>query len=97
MLGCIVTVTGWQIRHIRKEIPFRRIVALMNYWASNPPIHLMVKWHLGIKDQDPNMIETAQTISVLSAGRKAAKLSSLPEKDRKRFEVLKAELKKNAG
>ena len=79
-------------------MPFCDAVALFEYWADYPPLHLMVRGHLGIEKRRPdvNMIETAQAMQVLGGRGRAPKLSSASEIDRARFATLKGK-KKNAG
>jgi len=30
-----------------------RLEELSRYWSQNPPLHLMVKWYLGLDDRPP--------------------------------------------
>ena len=41
-------MTGWTIEHIY-SLPFIEITELLDYWADNPPVHIMVRAYLGIK------------------------------------------------
>jgi hypothetical protein len=31
-----------------------RLTEMVNYWVSNPPLHLMVKWYLGLDSKTPS-------------------------------------------
>ena len=51
MTGLIVTVTGWTIREL-DATPWPDVMDLLDYWTANPPLHLMVKGYLGIKEPE---------------------------------------------
>ena len=47
----IVTVTGWTLPQLGAT-PWPDVLDLLDYWAENPPVHLMVKAYLGIESKD---------------------------------------------
>jgi len=49
MTGLIVSATGWTIREL-DETPWPDALDLLDYWLDCPPVHLMVKDYMGIKD-----------------------------------------------
>ena len=78
-------------------MPFCDAIALAEYWAQNPPLHIMVAKYLGYEPApQPNMMEMGRAIQVIGGRGRAAKLSTAPERDRIRFEQLKEQTKKNA-
>lgn len=62
MTGLIVTVTGWTIPAL-DATPWPDVADLLDYWAVNPPLHLMVKTYLGIQDpHDDPPIESPEDL-----------------------------------
>lgn len=47
----MITTTGWTVRQV-DETPWPDIQDLINYWMSNPPLHLMLKGFMGIDGKD---------------------------------------------
>lgn len=48
MFAHIVACTGWTWDYVGEHIDIPRLLALKEYWAENPPVHMMVKAYLGI-------------------------------------------------
>ena len=73
-------------------MPFSDAIAQFAYWRKDPPLHLMVKAYLGIKEEEPeemNPVEVAQAVRMLTGSSRAPKLDQAPSVDRERFEQLK--------
>lgn len=49
----MITTTGWTWEHIDTRVYLPQLLALMGYWKRNPPLHLLAKGYLGIKDEEP--------------------------------------------
>lgn len=47
----IIMATTWEWDYIADNIDLPRFYAMQDYWMDNPPVHLMIKGYLGIKDQ----------------------------------------------
>lgn len=63
--------TGWTWDYIAENMDIPRLTALNEYWADNPPLHIMVKSLVGIK---PKEIE--------DEGHLAELMASIPETPR---------------
>ncbi|AOZ05965.1 hypothetical protein [Cupriavidus malaysiensis] len=38
--------------YIERELDWRRLRAASRYLTQNPPVHLLVKWFMGLKTED---------------------------------------------
>lgn len=58
--------TGWTWDYVLNNIGLHRYRAMRAYWEKNPPLHLMVKAFIGIKDK-PKPASTPDEVTALFA------------------------------
>lgn len=43
---------GWTVEHVEQTLDGPRLLQLTGYLARNPPVHLLLKWFMGIETED---------------------------------------------
>lgn len=78
-----------------EQMAFADAVALFEYWAEFPPVHLMVRGYLGYegKESKGSPQETAQALKLMAGGRRAKKMDMASPRVQSRFAQLKKTMK----
>lgn len=53
--------TGQTIEHIEATLDGPRLLQLTGYLARNPPVHMLVKWFMGLETEDTQHSSGPQT------------------------------------
>ena len=59
----IVTTTGWTLPELNAT-PWPDVMDLLEYWASNPPLHRLVAIYLGVQERKDEEISPEQFIAM---------------------------------
>ncbi|MCL2658775.1 MAG: hypothetical protein FWD62_15470 [Betaproteobacteria bacterium] len=58
MYAHVITVTGWRWSDL-DAMTLPQVQALLNYWRESPPIHVLLKHFMGVKNEPRDEAEEA--------------------------------------